>query len=261
VVIPTAHPEGAFHVGRVGEMFDHADHVICLAPEEADLVRRTYPAADEISVVPCPVEPVTHPGSADIDRAVRGLGVTDPAYAVVVGRVDPAKGSDDVIRFASAYRRSVDPTFELVVIGPGGEGVEVPGVSSTGFVDEGTKTALVAGAGLLVQPSYMESFSLALIEAWLLGRPTLVQGRSRVLEGHVRRSGGGLSYTDYLSFEAALATIRSRPAVAAALAARGRRYSEREFAWGRVAPAFLDALALASSAGGRRLARSARVVR
>jgi hypothetical protein len=95
----------------------------------------------------------------------------------------------------------------------------------------------------------------------LLHRPALVQGRSRVLDGHVRRSGGGLAYTDYLSFEAALATIRSRPDVAAALAARGRRYSLTEFAWDRVAPAFLEALAEASVAGGRRLVRRTRVVR
>jgi glycosyltransferase involved in cell wall biosynthesis len=262
IVIPTAHPEGAFHVGRVREVFEHADHVISLAPEEGELVGRTYDCAERITVVPCPVEPLERPTADVVGRAVRRVGAAEGRYAVVVGRVDPAKGSDDVIRFTAAYRRMVDPDFELVVIGPGGEGAAVPdGVRLTGFVDDEDKVALVAGAGVVVQPSYMESFSLALIEGWLLGRPALVQGRSRVLEGHVRRSGGGLAYTDYTSFEAALATLRDRPEVAASLAARGRRYSLHEFAWERVAPAFLEVVERTAASGGRRLASRTRVVR
>lgn len=262
IVIPTAHPEGAFHVGRVREVFEHADHVISLAPEEGELVARTYDCGERITVVPCPVEPIEAPPAAAVERAVASVGVRAGEYAVVVGRVDPAKGSDDVVRFTAAYRAAVDPGFELVVIGPGGDATsDAPGVRPTGFVDDDTRIALVAGAGVVVQPSYMESFSLALIEGWLLERPAMVQGRSRVLEGHVRRSGGGLAYTDYLSFEAAMATIRSRPDVAAALAARGRAYSLHEFAWSRVAPAFLDVVAEVAATGGRRLARHSRVVR
>ena len=262
IVIPTAHPEGAFHVGRVREVFEHADHVISLAPEEGELVGRTYDCSERITVVPCPVEPLTRPPAERIAEVVTRAGATVGRYAVVVGRVDPAKGSDDVIRFTDAYRRAVDPTFQLVVIGPGGEGAAVPdGVHLTGFVEEEDKVALVAGAGVVVQPSYMESFSLALIEGWLLDRPALVQGRSRVLEGHVRRSGGGLAYTDYHSFEAALATLRGRPGVAESLAARGHRYARREFAWERVAPAFLQVVERTAESGGRRLVERTRVVR
>jgi len=262
IVIPTAHPEGAFHVGRVREVFEHADHVLSLAPEEGELVARNYDCGDRITVVPCPVEPIEAPPADEVQRAARDIGVRPGEYAVVVGRVDPAKGSDDVIRFTAAYRTAVDPGFELVVVGPGGDGnTGAPGVRPTGFVDDATRIALVAGAGVVIQPSYMESFSLALIEGWLLGRPAMVQERSRVLEGHVRRSGGGLAYSDYLSFEAALATIRSRPDIAAALAERGRRYSLHEFAWERVAPAFGEVVAHASAAGGRRLSRHSRVLR
>ena len=80
---------------------------------------------------------------------------------------------------------------------------------TTGFVDETTKVALVAGSEVVLQPSYMESFSLSLMEGWLLERPALVQRRSAVLAGHVARSGGGVAYGDYLDFEAALTTVRT----------------------------------------------------
>ena len=236
IVVPTAHPEGAFFVGAVRSMFDHADRVVCLAREEGDLIASVYGCGDRVRYVPCPVDPLPVPTPEDVAAAARSVGVTPGRYAVVVGRVDPAKGSDDAVRFASAYRRCVDPGCALVVVGPGDEHLlDAEGVVATGFVDDATKDAIVAGAGVLLQPSYMESFSLALVEGWLLGRPAVVQHRSRVLRGHVERSHGGLTYGDYPSFETALATVLDRPEVAATLARNGRAYSLVEFDWGRVA--------------------------
>lgn len=256
VVIPTAHPEGAFHVGRVRRMFEHADRILCLAPEEADLIAAVHGGGEKAIVVPCPVEDIARPADDAIGRTLAAHGLRQGRYAIVVGRVDPAKGSDDAVRFAAEYRRAVDPTFQLVVVGPGGDpATQVPGVVATGFVSDADKDALVAGAGVLVQPSYMESFSLALMEGWLLERPALVQRRSRVLAGHVQRSGGGLAYGDYLDFEAALATVLGHPELAQRLGRAGREYARREFAWDRVAEAFLGAMTIAADAGARRLHR------
>ena len=241
-VIPTAHPEGAFHVGYVRQMFEHADRVVCLAPEEGDLVAQVHGVGHKVRVAPCPVEPRVQPGPAQVDRTARSLGVTPGRYAVVVGRVDPAKGSDDAVRFTERYRQFVDPEFDLVVVGPGGPTGGGGGAVFSGFLPDDERDAVVAGAAVLVQPSYMESFSLALIEGWLFGRPALVQGASPVLAGHVGRSGGGLTYTDYPSFEVGLATLTQRPDVAALLAERGREYALREFAWFAASTAFLAAL-------------------
>ena len=254
VVIPTAHPEGAFHVGRVGQIFQHADRVLCLAPEEGDLIHDTYGCGPKIVVVPSPVAPIDRPDPAAIEAALGPVGLRRDRYAIVVGRVDPAKGSDDAVRFAGEYRRSVDPSFQLVVVGPGGdEAIAADGIVPTGFVDDATKDALVAGAGVLVQPSYMESFSLALMEGWLLERPALIQRRSRVLAGHAARSGGGILYGDYLDFEAGLHTLLTHPELAHDLGARGRDYALREFSWGTVAEEFLAAVTVAAEDGDRRL--------
>jgi glycosyltransferase involved in cell wall biosynthesis len=256
IVVPTAHPEGAFHVGRVRRMFEHADGVVCLSPEEADLVARTHGRRDRIELVPAPVAPFDRPRQAAIDAALRRHGVTEGGYGIVVGRVDPAKGSDDATRYSTAYRRSVDPAFRLVVVGPGGAGGSPDeGIVATGFVDDETKTALVAGAGVVIQPSYMESFSLALMEGWLLGRPALIQRRSRVLAGHAARSGGGLAYDGYLDFEACLTAVRRSDRLAGALGARGRAYVLEEFAWDKVSAAFTAAVERTVHAGDHRLAR------
>ena len=262
MVIPTAHPEGAFHVGRVRQMFEHADRIVCLAPEEADLIAAVHGRIDRTSVVPCPVDDITRPDPSTIRAALRPLGLSQDRYAIVVGRVDPAKGSDDVIRFTAFYRRSIDSAFQLVVVGPGGEDqAPVEGVVATGFVSEETKTALVAGAGVMVQPSYMESFSLALMEGWLLQRPALIQRRSRVLAGHAKRSGGGISYADYLDFEAGLVTLHDYPDLGRAMGERGREYCLREFAWDRVARQFLEAAALTAESGQQRLGYTRSITR
>jgi len=256
MLVPTAHPEGAFHVGWVRQMFEHADRVLCLAPEEAALVELNHRCGHRTSVVPCPVDDIDPPAPDTIASTLAPLGLSAGGYAVVVGRVDPAKGSDDAIRFTAEVRRAVDPGLEVVIVGPGEANVSAPGVLATGFVDEATKTALVAGSGVLLQPSYMESFSLALMEGWLLERPALVQRRSGVLAGHATRSGGGITYADYLDFEAALTLLRRRPELGAELGARGRRYVRREFDWTVVAPAFIAAADAAASAGHERLGRA-----
>lgn len=253
-VIPTAHPEGAFHVGRVRQMFEHADRVVCLAPEEAWLVDSIYGCGDRTLVASCPVDPIEAPSAQEVGAAIRARGLRQGRYGVVVGRVDPAKGSDDAERFTTLYRQAVDPDFQLVVVGPGAEHRSVPdGVVATGFVDQATKVALVAGAGVLIQPSYMESFSLSLIEGWLLGLPALVQRRSRVLAGHVDRSGGGLAYGDYYDFEASLSVLLDHPDVARRLGGLGRRYAHDAFSWDTTSADFLSAMSATAEAGARRL--------
>ncbi len=253
VVVPTAHPEGALHVGVVRQMFEHADRVVCLAPEEGELVSGLFDVGDLVRVAPCPVAPRPQPTPAAVASVARQFGVEPGRYVVVVGRVDPAKGSDDAVRFMRHYQRYVDPDLRLVVVGPGADDEAADGAGDgvvfTGFVSDDERDALVAGAAVLLQPSYMESFSLALVEGWLFGRPALVQGACPVLAGHVRRSGGGLSYTDYPTFEAALTTLLARPELADRLAGLGREYALREFSWPAASQAFLRAVGELAPAG------------
>lgn len=258
MLVPTAHPEGAFHVRRVGAMFDWVDGVLCLAPEEAELVRTTY-GPRPISVVPCPVLPMSPVDRRTADEVLVRHGLTRDRYGIVIGRIDPAKGSDDVIRFTRAHRRRLDPDFQLVVVGPGTTDAGSDGVVTTGFVSEDDKNALLSGAGVLIQPSYMESFSYSLMEGWQLERPALIQARSKVLAGHAHRGGGGLTYHDHAEFEVALTALTTRSGLRDELGRAGARYVAETFDWRRVADAFLDAAAETGGRGQHRL--RARLVR
>ena len=72
---------------------------------------------------------------------------------------------------------------------------------------------------------------MVLTEAWAQGRPALVQGRSDVLVGQARRSGGAVPYLDYADFEVALDRLLADPALAARLGRAGRRYAEDNYSW------------------------------
>jgi len=71
----------------------------------------------------------------------------------------------------------------------------------TGTVSEADKWDILAGAEVMVTPSAYESFSLVLLEAWTLGVPVLVNASCAATMEHCRRSGGGLWFESFRSFE------------------------------------------------------------
>jgi glycosyltransferase involved in cell wall biosynthesis len=76
-----------------------------------------------------------------------------------------------------------------------------------GPVDEQEKWDALAACELLAMPSAYESLSLAVLEAWALGKAVLVNAHAAALVGQCRRSGGGLWYSNYEEFEAALTVM------------------------------------------------------
>ncbi|PKA04796.1 hypothetical protein CH375_08890 [Leptospira ellisii] len=98
-----------------------------------------------------------------------------------------------------------------------------------GFVEEGVKLDLLHGCSCLINSSPMESFSIVLMEAWLMEKPVLANGKSDVLKGHCLRSNGGLFYSDRKSFFAALDYILDHPDDATAMGKNGKRYVQLNF--------------------------------
>jgi glycogen(starch) synthase len=92
---------------------------------------------------------------------------------------------------------------------------------ATGFVDEGARADLLAAAETVVLPSPHESLSLAALEAWAAGRPTLATARSAVLAGQTARSGGGLLYTGPATYARQLTRLAADPALRGALGRAG----------------------------------------
>jgi glycosyltransferase involved in cell wall biosynthesis len=138
------------------------------------------------------------PGDGDRFRTRLGLG--DRPYLVYVGRVEAGKGSEELINFFEAYKERRPGPLALVLVGPAEDRRSHPDIVYAGFVDDTTRSDALAGSLALAQPSFFESFSMVLTEAWAQGRPVVAQGRTEVLVGQVRRSGGGVWYSGFAEF-------------------------------------------------------------
>ncbi|MDP9402314.1 MAG: glycosyltransferase family 4 protein [Actinomycetota bacterium] len=229
VLHPTAHDEPPLSLSLFDATFRLPDALAFSSQEERALVRRRFRIDPPSAVLGIGFD-LDVAGDADAFRRTHAIG--DAAYVVAVGRVDAAKGADELFDFFAAFKQRHPGPLKLVVVG---EPVQTlpphPDVIITGFVDEATKRGAVEGATVLVQPSYFESFSMVLAEGWVQRRPALVQGHCETLVGHARRSGGAIAYRGYAEFEAALELLTSDAGLARSLGESGRRYVSSHYTW------------------------------
>ena len=128
------------------------------------------------------------------------------------------------------YKELYPSDLALVIVGdPVTRPDPHPDLVVTGYIDEQSKFDALAGAELLVQPSYFESFSIALCEGWSQERPALVQGRCEVLAGQVARSNGGLVYRSFAEFAENLSRLLADAPLRTALGRSGRDYVRSSF--------------------------------
>lgn len=197
---------------------------------ERDLVERTFAVGHLPSAVIGNAVDEGH-GDPAAARAELGLG-PDERFALCVGKVERAKGTTALVEMWGHYRRRNPAAPRLVLLGPvhepppGGDGVILAGRRS----DE-VKWGALAACSFLAAPSAQESFSLVVIEAWLAGRPVLVNARCGPTVEHCRRSGGGLWFDEYAELEAAADRLFSDGPLADQLGGRGMDYARRQFGW------------------------------
>ena len=195
ILQPTAHDEPAIWVRQYDTIFRLADAFMFFTPEERQIVADRFDFHPDGEVIGIGMEIHARADPADFRREYELGG---GPYLLYVGRIDTAKGAHEAFRFFEEYKRRNPGPLKFVLAG---EAVfELPAhddVVHVGFLDEETKRSALAGCLALLQPSYFESFSIVLCEAWLQGRPALVQGRSEVLEGQARRAGGAIPYRGY----------------------------------------------------------------
>lgn len=227
---PLAHDEPPFRLPIFDLVLRAPDAFGFVTPEEERLLRRRVNVGDRpTAVVGIGTDPVEG-ADPSLFRARSGLG--DRPYVVVVGRVDPSKGTTEVAELFAAYKARNPSPLALALVGePVAPPPPSPDVVVCGAVDDEVKRSAIAGAVCLVQPSYFESFSMVLTEAWALGRPVVVNGRCDVLVGQVRRARGGIPYAGFAEFEAALDLLLADPGLARRLGASGRDHTRTHHAW------------------------------
>lgn len=232
VLHPTAHDEPPFWLPVFDAMLRLPTAYAFSTEEEAALLQRRARITQPYEVIGVGTELEVE---ADASGFRERYGLGDRPYLLFVGRIVPGKGSDELHDFFVTYKQRRRGDLALVVVGEPLKPVpDHPDVFVTGFVDEETKRAAYAGAMALVQPSYFESFSMVLCEAWAASLPALVQGHCDVLVGQATRSGGALPYSGYAEFEAAVDWLCDDEQLRGRLGAAGRRYVETCYDWDAV---------------------------
>jgi glycosyltransferase involved in cell wall biosynthesis len=232
VLHPTAHDEPPLYLQLFDATFWTPAAFAFSTEEEASLVRRRFAVRPLSSVIGIGVD-LDDEGDPGAFRLAYGIG--DRPYLVFIGRISPAKGSDELFDFFVAYKQRNPSDLALAMVGElEGEMQPHPDVVFTGFVDEATKRSALAGALAVVLPSYFESFSMVLTEAWSQRKPALVQGYCDVLDGQVKRAGGGIPYRGFAEFETSLDWLVEDAQLRVGLGAAGRRYVEQNYDWDTV---------------------------
>ena len=142
------------------------------------------------------------------------LGLEKNNYAIVLGRVDPGKGSDLIAKFFEEYKNEHEGNIKLVFVGPvSGNSIladesftekNAESIVVTGAVSDKEKSVLVSNAFALINPSVTESFSLVVLEAMKAQVPVIVNAACGPTVEHVERSKSGYIFDSYSTFSACI---------------------------------------------------------
>ena len=177
---PLGTVEPASRIYHERSVIAECDRVIAsTAAEKRELVNRYGAPADRVSVIPCGVD-VSLFRPVDRQAARAACGIPDKKTLLFVGRPDPIKGLENLLRAASMIDRDSD--FQLLVTGcdnrytgewrQGAEDVRDRFIFA-GPVEHEKMYLYYNAADLCVIPSYYESFCLTALESVACGTPVL----------------------------------------------------------------------------------------
>lgn len=229
VMHPAAHDEPPLRLPALRPVFAAARGLVFQTWSERRLVERTFPVASTRQLV---MGLGVEAGVGEADQARAAVGLGDRPYLVCLGRVDDGKGTGMLVRLFAAYKARRPGPLALLLAGPVVHRPDDhPDIVVSGPVDEVTKWGALRGAEALVQPSGYEAFSLVLMEGWMAQIPVVVNARCAATKEHCERSGGGLWFDGYASFEVIVDRLQADAALRAALSERGASYVDRHYRW------------------------------
>lgn len=193
---------------HLAKYLDAYDVVIVSSEQYARSLRAFVSKAKIVRLYPY-VDPddYTRPDAQETEAVARRLHVAEEDFVIlVVGRMDPTKGQDQVLRAVAALREEF-PSLRLVLVGNGsfsgssaGLGLsksdrwrrELQEIATarhvadrtvfTGHVEQKELDALYERADCTVLSSLREGFGLVVVESWLHGKPAVVTDQAGVAE-------------------------------------------------------------------------------
>lgn len=240
ILAPAAHDEPFLYLDAYRALLHMPRHIVYLTSAEKELVQRVSGNVE----IPSTVNAIgiEAPTQADGVRFRARYGLEGP-FLLYGGRLSEAKNVPQLLAFFARFR---DRYYDRDHLGDSAEhGPKPPklvlmgrahmslpddeDVMPLGFLSEEEKFDALQAATAVILPSHFESLSIMILEAWLMGTPVLVNGRSAVLRRQVQESNGGLYYTRYEEFEASLTLLLDRPTLRQQLGQQGKAFVQRRY--------------------------------
>ncbi|WP_293956806.1 MULTISPECIES: glycosyltransferase [unclassified Sphingobacterium] len=191
ILIPTLHEEREAFRPILTQLFSKVKHIAFNTEEERNLAFNIFGShIANNSIVAVGVEV-----STPLDKETLYSKFQLPKnYLLYFGRVCNTKVRT-LIPWFLRYKQKYPSDLKLVLTGRiFMDKTEHPDVIYTDFVTEEEKTALIENARAVINPSQYESLSLLLLETMVLGKPILVNGKSKVMKEHCIKSNYAAQY-------------------------------------------------------------------
>ena len=254
-LVPCFHNEPQFYWPATEKLLRNAKHIFFNSAEEKQMTIKQYGPTVGRKIVESVVAGIgveLAKPAEEVDSVPFGL---PDRYFVYAGRKEVGKNVPLLCRWFSDYASRTAAGTKLVFIG-GGDKSLVPSrdcFQDLGVVSEATKQHVISRSLGLINLSQNESFSLVLMEGWLLGVPTIVSAKCDVTRSHVTRSNGGLYVANSEEFARVLKYLEDNTAMRNKLAANGHQYVSQAFSYDRVLEKYLRVFddVVGASLGGR----------
>lgn len=240
LLVPTAHDEPTLYLPLFRSVFHLPRHIVYNTDAEKDLVQRVF-GNDR---VPCSVvgTGVNVPPDVQGGRFRHRTGI-EGDFLLYAGRIDESKNVGELFETFARFKETHPSHLKLVLMGRGISPIpQRDDVVALGFVPELDKFDAMQAAAAVVVPSRYESLSMAVLEAWTVETPVLVNATCQVLREQCARGNGGLAYAGYEEFALGLQTLLGSPRLRERLGRQGRAYVDEHYSWETVERKYLDAI-------------------
>lgn len=259
ILIPCLHDESYAYLDVMGCMFRQTRGALFNAEAERRLAVELYGdiGGGEVGM-----------GFEDVpDETLPSLTpyFSDPfPYVLYVGRKETGKNAHLLIDYFVQGKESgiISKPIKLVIVG-GGSFEDLnrnsyrkrDDIIDLEHVSEQDKQRLIRHSLCLCQPSTNESFSIVLMEAWLLRVPVVVHARCPVTKEHCVNSGGGLYFGSSEEFSEVVKLLSEKTELRSELGQSGYNYVRHKYNWDAVLRRFDTELAglLSVESGSRDL--------